>query len=154
MKMRCVSCRSAELVPGTIDHQEEVAGVTYKALLPAWVCARCDEALVSDEALALFERRMTEAVARGPVGGGALRLMRRWLGFKATELAALMGIRAETLSRWERDKAPTDANVFGLLARIVLEDLEGRSETLDYLKARGTERGALVDLGQIGSLSG
>ncbi len=149
--MRCVKCSSSQVQLGQIDHYETVDEVTYTATIAAWICAKCGHSVVSDDALAVLERRMTGLLAQGPPGPNAVRLLRRWLGLKSFHLANLLMTRPETLSRWENGKQTIDPNAFGLLARMVQEDLEGRDGTLQYLTNRSARSAQTVSLGVIGS---
>ncbi|HTP29443.1 MAG TPA: hypothetical protein VMK12_27735, partial [Anaeromyxobacteraceae bacterium] len=50
-------------------------------------------------------------------------------------LAELLDVTIETISRWEHGKQSLDRRAVALLASMVLDRIEGRTSTLDRLKA-------------------
>ena len=136
-----------------IEHHDTVGGVVYKATMPALRDERTAKILVDGLVLGAFERALAAEVARGPVASDALLFLRRWLGLKAQELAELLQTTPETISRWERGKRAVDTSAFALVARIVLERLDGREDTLRYLRTRPALASATepepIDLGEI-----
>jgi transcriptional regulator with XRE-family HTH domain len=61
--------------------------------------------------------------------------MRRILGFSSSELAALVGVALETVSRWENGVRAVDALSFRVLGMIAADRLAGSSGTEDILRA-------------------
>ncbi len=97
--LACPNCKKNAMRPweGTIEH----AGVTIVA--PGSRCAGCGEVVHSFDEMAIVEERAAaELVKRGIRTGNEFRLVRKQAGFKATEIADLLGVRPETVSRWER----------------------------------------------------
>lgn len=70
--------------------------------------------------------------------GDAFRFMRKSLGLSGVALANLLGVAAETVSRWE-NVAP-DAHAFVLLTTMVADRIAGTSATRDRLRATGGTR--------------
>jgi transcriptional regulator with XRE-family HTH domain len=105
--------------------------------VPALVCRGCREAVVAGEDLARAEliaaSRLIDAGARS---GALLSWTRRALGLLATDLAALLGITAETVSRWENDRVEPEPAVWNVVADLVADRLEGRTRTLGDIRGR------------------
>lgn len=81
-----------------------------------------------------------------PPTGEGVNWMRRVLGLTGPELGKLLGVRFETISRWERGEVPVDRGAWLLLGGLVLEragrplDLRRRMEstpTTTKRRARG-----------------
>lgn len=149
MNRTCTHCGGSVFAHGPHTLRRTRAGVTYVATVPAWVCQDCGVAVLEDETVEVFEKAWMRAISRGPAAGDALRTMRKWLALKATELAELLGTAPETISRWENGHSPVDPNSFALVGQLVREELEGRTDLLDYLRGRGEEPQSEVDLGEL-----
>jgi transcriptional regulator with XRE-family HTH domain len=63
------------------------------------------------------------------------KFMRKALGLRAVDIAELLDVAAETLSRWETGQRPVDRASWIAVSAMVLDKLEGRTTTLDRLKA-------------------
>jgi DNA-binding XRE family transcriptional regulator len=112
------------------------------------VCRGCGEAIVAGEDLGRAEliasRRVIDAGARS---GALLSLTRRSLGLLATDLAALLCVTAETISRWENDKVAPEPAIWNVVADLIDDRLEGRTRTQDRLRtaaARKPSRGPVT----------
>jgi transcriptional regulator with XRE-family HTH domain len=71
----------------------------------------------------------------GPATGEAFRFMRKVLGIPAIELAELLDVAPETVSRWENGKLPIERRALALLASMVLDRVEGVTTTLERLRS-------------------
>jgi len=102
-KKPCVHC-GGEAVYTQYTHVEDVAGVrvTDPRQL-AYVCGACGEAQLSTGELAGFQRRaaMTALCDLPSVQGGVLRYARKAAGLRQADLALLLGLSPETVSRYE-----------------------------------------------------
>ena len=72
---------------------------------------------------------------RGLRSGESFKFIRKALGMKATELARVMNVAAETVSRWETAQREVDWPEFMLLGFLVDDKLAGRSTVLARAKA-------------------
>ncbi len=132
---RCVECSSRELQPDEATYSKEIAGYTFESVLPVYTCKSCGERYWLFPQLRAFEQRVAEwLVNEGILDGEAFRLMRKVLGLKAIELAELLDITPETLSRWERRHRTPDRKAFSLLGTLVLDKLSGRDDTLRRMR--------------------
>ncbi|MBI5543085.1 MAG: helix-turn-helix domain-containing protein [Deltaproteobacteria bacterium] len=135
MPKRCVECRSRELVAAEVEERLEVAGKTFTATIPTTKCAKCGATYLSHDAVGVLELGAAGELARhGEVSAEAFSFMRRALGVRAVELAELLDVTPETVSRWEHGRQPIDRGAAALLSSMVLDRLEGQTTTLDRLK--------------------
>ena len=133
---RCYKCMSEKLVAATAELDRAVAGHTFKAAVPAVRCAACGEETYAGEDLAAFDLAVAGELARhGDVSVESFSFMRRAVGMRAVDLADLLDVTHETVSRWEHGHQPVERRAAALLSAMVLDTLEGRTTTLDRLKA-------------------
>lgn len=137
---RCPSCKKSSLTKGTttVERSFPSRGGKVRAVVenvPALVCRGCGEAVVAGEDLGRAEliaaSRLIETGARS---GALLSWTRRSLGLLATDLAALLGITAETVSRWENDRVEPEPAVWNVVADLVDDQIQGRTRTQDRLR--------------------
>lgn len=118
-----------------------VADRTFSAEVPVRLCPKCGHGSLSGPAMKEFELRAARELARAGVRtGDTFRFMRKTLGLTAAELAELLEVSAETISRWERGQRDVDWPAFIVLWWLVDDRLEGRADTLERI--RGLRRGA------------
>jgi DNA-binding transcriptional regulator YiaG len=124
-----------------VTHRAQVGTREFRATIPATVCDACGEELVADETMRRFELSVAARLAHiGEASGEALRYMRKALGLRAVDLAELLALRPETISRWENGRATVDRGAFAALAAAISDELAGRHATLDVLRALGRPR--------------
>jgi DNA-binding transcriptional regulator YiaG len=121
---------------GRAEQQLEVAGVHFTAKVQAKVCRRCKERHVDRPELERLELHAAQWLADdGARSGEAFRFMRKAIGLRALELAELLDLTPETISRWENDKQPADARSIALLGAMISDRIAGRRDTLARLEA-------------------
>jgi len=114
----------------------EAAGMRFAAEVPVDVCAKCGHEYLHGPAMVEFERRVAvELARRGAPLAETFRRLRKALGLRAADLAALLEVRPETISRWENGQTEVDWPSYLLTWWMVEDALEGKSETMDKLKA-------------------
>src|SRR5437773_3600547 len=134
--MRCVECGNEQMVSGTERESRSVAGHTFVADMPAYICERCGESVIDYASLHCFNIAIAGKLAElGASSGEAFKFMRKAIGMKAAELAALLDVAPETVSRWETGQRDVDRGALVVLGALVLDRLEGRTSTLDRLRA-------------------
>ncbi len=132
----CPSCRENAVGPGTTELTRELGGVTFKAEVPVNLCDACGEWYVSHEDGRRFEVAVARGVAEHGIGTpDAYKFMRKATGLRAVDLAVLIGVTPETISRWETGKVPVERRALALLQALVTEHAEGTTATLDRLRA-------------------
>jgi putative zinc finger/helix-turn-helix YgiT family protein len=133
---RCYKCKGEMLEETKVEESRHLAGRTFTASVPALKCSECSELYFPGPALEAFDVAIAGELARhGEVSAEAFAFMRRAIGMTARELAELLDVTPETVSRWEHGKRQLERGPFALLAEMVLDRLEGRTTTLDRLKA-------------------
>ena len=118
------------LVKGSYSYRQEVSGRTFTATLPARVCPTCGEKLVAYEDLHPVNMAVAKALAReGPIDGPSFRFMRTTLRMKAIDLAKLLDVTPETISKWENNKTPVLRSAWLVLTEMVLDEVGQGSRT-------------------------
>lgn len=137
---KCPTCgATGTLAEGTTEHTEALGPRVFVATLPALVCSNCGESIVRGDDLHAFERARTSVlIAEGASDGAALRYVRKTAQLTAAELARLLGVAPETVSRWENDVQAPDRATVALLGALALDAQEGRTTTRDRLDAMAT----------------
>lgn len=127
---RCVKCGSEQVGESTAPDTFTIAGQTFTAEVPARRCGACDAVFFDGPALKEFERAAARELARhGPALGETFRFMRKALGVRGADLAELLDVPPETLSRWETGKLAMARTAWLTLSSLVL-DFDGTQERL------------------------
>lgn len=135
---RCPRC-DTRLRTTTTEITREVGEHTFAATVPATRCPSCGSTHIEPRVLERFDLHVADRLARAGVATGrAFRFMRNALQLRAQDLAQLLDLSPETLSRWENDKRPVDRSALTVLAACVTDALAGRTATLDTLRALRT----------------
>ena len=131
----CASCR-CPMQRAETALRERVAGRQFELKVTVESCPECGEELIGSDEVKRFELHVARELAlHGPPSGEAFRFMRKALGMPAVQVARLLGLRPETVSRWERGKLQADPRSVVLLGSIVLDAVQGTSTTIDRLEA-------------------
>lgn len=153
---RCPVCGGeSPMRADTCEESREIAGVLFSAPVACDVCPVCGETFVGHEALSRFElEAAVELARRGHRTGSALRFMRSALGFRSRELAGLLGVVAETFSRWETGDREPEPRAFALVGSLAADRLDGSERMLAILRAMHEpariEPGETVRLARVG----
>jgi putative zinc finger/helix-turn-helix YgiT family protein len=107
---KCEQCGNNLTIKSGQTHHYTESGVenVYLENLEVEVCRKCKT--VSPRLRRI--RQLHETIGRAiglqpaPLAGQQLRYLRKHLGFKARELAALLRVDAATISRWEAGERP------------------------------------------------
>jgi len=107
------------------------AGVAFVADVPGEQCAACGANTVDYQTLKAFELAAARWIATsGLHSSAAFKFIRKALGLKGQQLAALLGTTKETVSRWENGKHAVDRATFAVLATLVVDASKDRRSTL------------------------
>lgn len=138
--MRCAICGENTLKAGVVEETVQVGALRFTASVPGKVCSSCGEAILSGETVRALERQVAGALSHSGAGTPeAFRYMRKVIGLRALEVAELFGVTPETVSRWENGERSPEPRAVKLLGALVVENLEGRTDLLDYLRSLGSE---------------
>jgi len=134
--MRCYKCKATKLETVDVPQHVEVAGHKFTGRVAGRRCVKCGEVLLDGPALERFELLAAARVAdAGGANGEAFKFMRKAVGLRGADLAALLDVAAETVSRWETGSLRVERRALALLAAIVAEAAAGHKATLDRLRA-------------------
>ncbi|MFH2007579.1 MAG: type II TA system antitoxin MqsA family protein [bacterium] len=129
-------CDHEPLKEGTVEETIQVGEVSYTAEAPAMVCPSCGESYLSVQTMGQIGWMVAADLARQGVGTpDAFRYMRKRLALKAIELAELLGVSPEAISRWEHGVHTPDTKAVKLLGIMILEHIGQRPMILDYLRS-------------------
>lgn len=104
----------------------------------AEVCDVCGESLIADADVAHAHHAVTRAlVAASSTHPDALRWLRKAADLRANELAGLLGVAPETVSRWEHGTRTIDRAALALVASLAFDAIDGMTTTRDRLRALG-----------------
>lgn len=108
----------------TMQINRKVDGRTYSVEVPT-VERTPGEVGVNAVVLGRAELAIAAALAlESPVGAEGFRFMRGALGLRAVDLAAMLDVNPQTVSRWERGETAVDRAAWLALGTLVLERLE------------------------------
>ncbi len=126
----CQVCKGTAFEPTIFEDSTLVGSVRVAGHVPALRCSQCAEITIAQSDLVAFElRAVAEVLSRGWVGAGPFRAARKVLGFTGSELAALLGVTPETLSRWENGQRDVDRLAWSVVASLVEERRAGVTTT-------------------------
>ena len=133
--MRCFACKSEALTTSTTADEFRFGDAVYSVVVPCLRCEACGELTVAGADSERAELAVAYALsAHGSVTGAAFRHMRKVVGISRGDMAGMLGVVPETVSRWEHDERAVDRAAWLLMATIVDEHRLGRSETLARLR--------------------
>jgi YgiT-type zinc finger domain-containing protein len=135
-RRRCGRCGGGEVrdVTETLSVTLPRCGVVATIAAPAQRCAGCGEVHVGSAVLACAQLSIgCELADEGVHTGDALRLMRKALGYRAADLARLLGVTPETVSHWETGKVLATRAAFVAVGAMVQEAVDGKTTTRDRL---------------------
>jgi putative zinc finger/helix-turn-helix YgiT family protein len=121
--MKCVQCGGA-MKSSRGTHRYTESGLSNVTLVNVEmrVCPQCGEREVVIPKVEMLHRLIARALIREPgiLKPEVIRFLRKWLGLSSQDFALLMGVRPETVSRWENPDAaypltPTSDRLIRLL---------------------------------------
>ena len=132
---KCPHCDSA--VARTKKEQSRtIASTTFLVRGVSYACKKCRVEIVFEDDVRRIDLEVASVLAmRSEPHGEGFRFLRRSLELRAIELAALLHVTAETVSRWENDQRPVDLNAWVTLGSMVLERAGHPPATLRRLLA-------------------
>jgi putative zinc finger/helix-turn-helix YgiT family protein len=132
----CPNCGAEKLKRTVAEVPRTIAGHRFTADLPAIRCSKCEERYFESKDLAAFDRAVAaKLLEAGIATPDALKFLRNMTGLQGQEFAELLGVRRETVSRWEQGKRPIDRATYAVIRQLVVDHLHEKSETADYLRS-------------------
>lgn len=140
---RCPSCKQSDLTEGVGREELHIGGHVFEAEFEVRRCDSCGELVIKLDDWGRFEREIAGWFAKtGVLSGEVFRFMRKAAGLRAKELAELLDVAPETISRWEKEHRQPDRRAMMVLGDLVLDRLKGKETALGRLRALGMERQA------------
>ena len=134
---RCVFCEGGKMVPAKVELDLDICGHTFTAISDGTRCDQCKKELIEGLAMMKFEVCVARALAKASESSGeAFQVMRKAIGIRAVDLAEVLSVAPETISRWENDKNPIDPAAFQILRLLVLDHASGSTKVWDALRER------------------
>lgn len=131
-----MAARKKTAAAKTEERRVSVGGVLFVAQLPVVSSASGAHEGWLDETLERHDVAIGAwLVEHGARTGDSLRWLRKTLGMKAIELAEVLGVTAETISRWENDRLEVDPIAWVVIGAIVRDHAAGETHTVDALRA-------------------
>lgn len=128
----------------------EVGENTFSATVTGLVCTACGETITDFEVGERFDLAIAEVLSETAPSGEAFRFLRRVVGLRARDLARMLGVTGDTISRWENGRHAIDRAAFFVLGTIARERRAGSTAMLDLLvrgeMPRALPRAVHVDL--------
>jgi putative zinc finger/helix-turn-helix YgiT family protein len=138
--MKCPTC-DVKTENGSAEVKRTVGGHVFVGEVTASSCPKCGEVYYDGQALERLEVAVARELAeRGLVSGAAFKFMRKALGMRAADLAELLDVAAETVSRWETGERPVDRAAWTALGGLVVDRFEGRDRVISILRALDAPR--------------
>lgn len=138
---KCPNCNEKRFSETMVPHAVEVAGRTYAGRLPALRCAGCGETYTEARDLLAFDRETALHLASsGPVSGAGLAFMREAMRLRAKDLAQLLNVTPEHLSRWENGHREIDRNAWLVIGDLLQHPEETRRRLSALEKPRAAKR--------------
>lgn len=132
-KQKCVTCGENSMRRGDVSLTREVGEHLFSTTVSGLVCAACGETITDLEDGERFDLAVAEILAEASPTGDSFRFLRKVAGLRARDLARMLGITADTVSRWENGKHAIDRAAFFVLGKIVHERRAGSTAMLDLL---------------------
>jgi putative zinc finger/helix-turn-helix YgiT family protein len=129
----CAFCGADKLHKGDVSLVREVGKHVFSATVTGLVCEACGESLTDIRDGERFDLAIADILAEAAPTGDSFRFLRKVAGLRARDVASMLGVTGDTVSRWENDRHAVDRAAFFVLAQIVREKRDGRTAMLDLL---------------------
>ena len=132
---RCPECGFGAVRSVQADEKLQVGTRIFTRSLPGKRCEKCGATYTAARDLAVLEMAAaSEIIESGEVSPESFRFLRKVLGMRAQDLAPLLQIAPENLSKWENGHARVPPTAWVLLAEMVVAKRDGRGMTEKLLK--------------------
>lgn len=129
--IKCQNCRNPTVNSSTENYHYTACGLRNVTLVGIEVrtCATCGWRSAVIPNVDGLHKVLAQAIVekKGRLLGGEFRFLRKQLGESGTDLASIIGVTAETISRWENEREPV-SSVADKMLRLLLLVLEPRAE--------------------------
>jgi DNA-binding transcriptional regulator YiaG len=131
----CLICEKGNFQEKKIDYIQKVGTHTLQAPIVASVCVHCQNALYPAQELQRANWIMAAHLARtGDIDKESFRYLREVLRLRVKDLGVMLGVTPTTITRWEKGSRTLDKKAATILARMVLNITEEKSERQSNLR--------------------
>ena len=143
MSSKCAQCHEGVIHEEQVPYRYAPGGLPHVILQGVSVgrCLKCGAESLTVPRIAQLHRVLAVALATktSHLAPNEARFLRKYLGYSSTDLAAIMGVAPETVSRWESTKS---AQAIGASAERLLRLLAVRDQPVeDYPNERMADIG-------------
>jgi len=135
--MTCTDCGS-EMTTGTENYRYDQCGLPYVVLENVQVsrCQKCGAHEVSIVGLEALHHFIAYAVAQKGtrLTQEELRFLRKYLGFSGSDFAKIVGVKPETVSRWENGAKPPSPVADRLVRMLAISTEPATRYPIDHSK--------------------
>ena len=112
-----------------------LAGQSFAGLVREERCARCGQRFTSYEEVHRFELACAvETAEAGAMRPDVVLALCRGIAVETTPIARLLGVRRETIYRWQTGRSPIGRAAFLTLVLLARDRLAGRDDTRRLLE--------------------
>lgn len=149
--MKCLHCGGElQSTRGTHRYTESGLSTVTLANVEIRTCTRCGEREVVIPKVARLHQLIARALIRQPgiLQPESVRFLRKWLGLSSAGFAQLMGVRSETVSRWENKSGgyPLTPTTDRLLRLLVANHEPVEQYPIDLFKLQPKAKPARIKL--------
>lgn len=151
---RCTDCKSTNLeeteVPVTLtlpfrEASGQLGERSFEGLVRGVRCQACGGHVYDGPDLGRFERLVALRLLHLGISTGAeARFLRKKAGLKAADLAAMLGVTPETVSRWETGKTPPSPSELAMILQLARAELERDARSRKILQPAPTPQELLA----------
>jgi DNA-binding transcriptional regulator YiaG len=132
---KCTTCGRGKFVPADIEVRRSVAGHVFVTVIRGLKCDQCDEDRVAGLDFERFDLLVARELLSAKPSADAFKFARKALGFSGKDLAELLDVAPESVSRWETGKHAIDRQGWALLRLMIADRLAGNQSTENVLRA-------------------
>jgi len=135
-KRHCPTCRSTNLDLDARHERTEAVGATPVRMSVSCVqCRACGSRIVAEYAIASARLAVAVQLAkRNVLSRESFRFVRTALGLQSKQLATILSVQPETVSRWERGHRDVDPTAWSFLRTLLEEHTSGRRPIGEVLR--------------------
>lgn len=126
---KCVTCGGKKFRTMQVEDEFKVGGASFVARLPAQECLSCHEKFIEGPSMVAAELQAAVVLSGHSPTPETFRFLRTVLRMKAGDLAELLDVAPETLSRWENGKREQINRASWLLLCSMVQDMAAGLET-------------------------
>lgn len=149
--MKCHHC-GGKLTSARGTHRYTESGLSNVTLanIEIRTCPECGEREVVIPKMETLHRMIAKALITAPrlLVPEEIRYLRKWLGLSSLDFALIMGVRPETVSRWESEdgKFPISPTADRLLRMLVSNENPAERYPIDLFKLKPRTKAAPIKL--------